>query len=253
MKGLIFAAGIGSRLKPFTNHHPKALAPIGGQPALAWVIRKLANAGCSTIVVNVHHFARQIIDFMETEAPKYPAVEFRISDESDLLLDTGAGLLKALPLLDCREGEDVIIHNADILTDAPLDEMLQFHRKSGADATLLAWDRPTSRYLIFNNDNELCGWVNTKTGETIPACLRESLEDNHRKAFGGVHIVSASIFPLLEHYGRLHPGPFPIVPFYLSIMQQASIKAFTPATPFQWHDIGTPEKLAAANLALQGT
>ena len=249
MKAMIFAAGIGSRLKPFTDHHPKALAKVCGVPMLQRVILKLRDAGADRMVVNTHHFAGQIIDFLNHNGNF--GVDIVISDESDLLLDTGGGLLRAEKLLQAADDEPIVLHNADILTDAPVDAMTEAHIASGADATLLASDRPSSRRLYFDDGGRLRGWRDERNGECRPEGFNQYVADACQPlAFDGVHVVNRSIFPHLREYAEDHGAVFSITPFYLAIARELNIRAYTPPTPFTWHDIGTPEKLARAEVAL---
>lgn len=238
MKGMIFAAGIGSRLKPWTDSHPKALAPVAGQPIIARVIDKLLDAGISDIIVNVHHFASQIVDFLHDN---YSHVNIAISDESQLLLDTGGGLLRALPLIG---NEPVLIHNADILTDFDLHDMIDAHSRSGNDVTLLVQPRDTSRYFLFD-EQRLRGWINTSTGECRPADLVTS--GLHRLAFGGVHIISPSVFPLLTQFAPADT-PFSITNFYINTCSQLRIGGFSLPNSAHWFDVGKPQSLQQASL-----
>lgn len=246
MKGMIFAAGIGSRLRPFTDHHPKALAQVGGEPMLRRVIEKFKAAGVLDIVVNVHHYPDQIKEFLR--ANDNFGANITISDESDTLLDTGGGLLKARPWLD--GDEPILVHNADILTDFSISDMETAHKRSGAAATLLAFRRESSRQLYFDADGSLRGWQNLKTSELKPLgfCPEADFE---RLAFGGVHIVEPRLFPLLEDYSASAGAVFSIIPFYLATLAKERYKAFAPKAGFAWHDIGTPEKLAAAEAMLK--
>lgn len=242
MKAMIFAAGIGTRLKPWTLHHPKALVEVGGKPMLGRVIDRLRDAGIHEIVVNVHHFAPQIVDYLNNLND--PTLTITIADESQLLLDTGGGLLAAAPLL----GTDspILLHNADILTDFPLEEMMEAHARSGADATLLVDRRSSSRCLYFDGDGTMRGWGNLVTGATRPEGLDTSALTP--LAFGGVHIVNpATIFPLLREFA---PGEvFSITDFYIAVCDRASLRAYTPSAPYRWHDVGRPESLEAARAA----
>lgn len=241
MKALVFAAGIGSRLKPFTLHHPKALAEVGGIPMLARVITKLRDAGVDEMVVNVHHFAGQIIEFLE--ANNNFGVKIHISDETGELLDTGGGLLKARGWLDGYE--PFIVHNADILTDFDINEMVRFHNENQADATLLVAPRKTSRYLYF--DNRLRGWMNISTGEARPQGFLPG-ESMTPYAFGGVHVVSPKIFDRLAQY--TDKEVFSIVPFYVAEADVLNILPFVQPQGSLWVDIGKPENLAYANSLL---
>lgn len=238
MKGMIFAAGVGSRLKPWTDSHPKALAPVGGRPAIDYVVDRMLQAGVSTIVVNVHHFARQIVDHLERKYPQAPIV---ISDESDLLLNTGGGLLKAAPLLD---GDIVLVHNADILTNVDLPALATCHSERHSDATLLVQSRDTKRYLLFDG-GRLSGWTNISTGEVRPQSLGD-ISGLTPLAFGGMHVVGPAVFEALKKYAPAGV-PFSITDFYIDNCRKLSIDSYTlPAGDF-WFDIGRPETLAKAD------
>ncbi len=244
MKALIFAAGLGTRLKPFTLEHPKALVPIGGVPMLERVVEKLKNAGITEMVVNVHHFSSQIVDFLR--ANNNFGVNIHISDESALLLDTGGGILKARQWLD---DAPFLVHNADILTDFPIEEMIQQHLSGKADITLLTASRSTSRYLLFDKNARMQGWENIKTGEVKPAGL--SVSNLEPFAFGGVHILSPSVFPALEDYRQREGSEvFSIMSFYIDACRNLDIRNYQPSRPYKWFDVGNPEKLAQAEASL---
>lgn len=249
MKALIFAAGLGTRLKPFTLRQPKALVPVGGMPMLQRVILKLKEAGVEKMVVNVHHFSSQIIEFLA--ANRNFGIDIAVSDESDMLLDTGGGLLAAKSLL--GEDEPVIVHNADIATDFDIAKMVEKHKESGADATLLVAERSTSRYLLMDEALRMRGWTNVKTSEVkFPAfgagtCDPQKLR---RLAFGGVHVVSPSIFPALEQYAGAEKV-FPIMPFYIKECGDLLIQGYEPTGPYRWFDVGKPESLELAEAAFR--
>ncbi len=242
MKAMIFAAGLGTRLKPFTLHHPKALVPIGGVPMLQRVIEKLRNAGVSELVVNVHHFAGQIESFLELNDNF--GLDIHVSDERDMLLDTGGGILKAREWLDGKE--PFIVHNADIYTDFDIKEMYDSHVASGADATLLTDCRDTSRYLLFDKDNRMRGWTNIKTGEVVPDGI--SPENLSRYAFGGVHVLSPVIFDRLSDFSS--EPVFSIIPFYARNCGDLVIKTFMKPQSSTWIDVGKPEAVKAAEQLL---
>ena len=164
MKALLFAAGLGTRLKPWTDFHPKALAPVGGKPMLGRVIEKLKGYGIREFVVNVHHFADQIADYLRQQDNF--GTDIILSDESDMLLDTGGGLLYAGRLL--GDSEHVLIHNADILTDFDLGAMQSQACASGAIATLLVKERRTQRYLAFDSAGLMRGWRNLPPDKYVP-------------------------------------------------------------------------------------
>lgn len=244
---MIFAAGIGSRLRPFTDKHPKALAPVNGVPILRRVIEKMLAADIREIVVNIHHFPEQIKEYLS--ANNNFGADIEISDESDKLLDTGGGLLRARRFLE--GSEPILVHNADILTDFSISEMRSAHTESSSLATLLAFPRESSRQLYFDADGELRGWQNLNSGQCKPEGFRPDDAGLQQLAFGGVHIVSPEIFPLLADYSSTAGDVFSIIPFYLSLVGRYQIKSFTPKDTFRWFDIGTPAKLQAAENSLK--
>lgn len=241
---LIFAAGLGTRLKPWTETHPKALVPVGGEPMLGRVLRKLASMPEGTIgrvVVNVHHFASQVVDYLSAHDF---GLDITVSDESELLLDTGGGMARAIELL----GEDstpLLVHNADILTDFPLMEMIVAHDRTGADATLLCARRESSRQFLFDNRMRLQGWENLSSGEVLPPDIDPSTFS--QMAFGGIHLLDPRAQKLVvKRFETLGKRPFPITPFYVEHCRELYIDGVMPLESYHWHDIGTPAKLAAA-------
>lgn len=214
MKAMIFAAGLGTRLKPLTDTMPKALVNVHGKPLISHVIDKLADAGFDDFVVNVHHFAQMIKDYLS----EYYASKYRIavSDEQTCLLETGGGILKAETLLKDGNpaGEPFLVHNVDILSNVRFDELMSQWRDD-AMALLLVSARKTSRYLLFDNDMRLVGWTNVVTGE-LRSPYPGLNPDNCRKyAFSGIHLVSDSIFSIMREAGM--PERFPIMDFYLRV------------------------------------
>ncbi len=240
MKAMIFAAGMGTRLKPLTDTTPKALVRVGGIPMIQHVILRLKEAGVSEIVVNIHHLGSMIVDFLH--ANDNFGCDIHISDESDRLLDTGGGILHARHWLD--ESEPFIVHNADIMTDIDLHRMYEDHLSSGADASLLVADRKTSRYLLFDTTNRLCGWINRSTGETRPDGFLYDPAAHKPMAFGGIHIISPSIFPTLAAYSS--DKDFSIIPYYLSECRHLKFTGYTPGFRYRWCDIGKLETLRQA-------
>lgn len=249
MIAMIFAAGVGSRLKPFTDEHPKALVEVGGTPMLGRVITKLRDAGVSKIVVNVHHFAGQIRDYLEANDFGLP---ISVSDESDRLLDTGGGILAASGLLGSHE--PILVHNADILTDFPVDEMVAEWERARPLALLLTSERKTSRYLLFDSEKLMRGWLNVKTGETRPETVSADAPGLQRLAFGGVHIIAPealeSLGQFAARFGQGRPI-FSIIDFYIAACGTHDIKAYIPSTPYRWFDVGKPETLEAARQAFK--
>ncbi|MBQ7212730.1 MAG: nucleotidyltransferase family protein [Muribaculaceae bacterium] len=246
MQALIFAAGLGTRLRPLTDDRPKALVEVAGATMLERVIRRVVDAGVTDVVVNIHHFGEKIIDFLDAHDF---GVRIVVSDERDRLLDTGGGVVKARQFFSGKE--PVLLHNADILTDFDIREMLDAHVSTGADATILVAPRATSRYFLFDADNRLQGWTNTVTGEVRPPSLADAVAGLRQLAFGGVHIVSPSIIDRLVSYSRSLPaemnGKFSITPFYVDVCRQLCVKAYQPRRPYRWHDVGKLESLAEAS------
>ena len=236
---MIFAAGLGTRLRPLTDNKPKALVEVAGKPMLERVILRLKRSGVDEIVVNVHHFGQQIIDFLY--ANDNFGVTIHVSDEREELLDTGGGILKARKWLD--GGEPVIEHNADILTDFDLDEMMCQHVASEAVATLLVAERDTARYFVFNDAMRLQGWTNIKTEEVKPHELTLS-DELLLRAFGGVHVISPKIFDALEYYSE--ESKFSITQFYIDKCRDLKVMGYTPQGDYQWHDIGKLESIMVA-------
>lgn len=213
-QAMIFAAGLGTRLKPLTDTMPKALVRVGGEPLLWHVIQKLKAAGYERIVVNVHHFAQQIVDYLQQN--ENFGLDIRISDESDGLLETGGGIRKALPLFDFDS--PVLIHNVDILSNFGLDLRAWPQQETVPDALLLVSQRKTKRYLLFDDEYILDGWTNIETGEICSpyplldtSCLKQL-------AFSGIHVVWPRIFPLLQQM----PERFGIIDFYLKYCHQCA-------------------------------
>lgn len=202
MNAMLFAAGKGTRLKPLTDFLPKALVPVGDKPLLQHVLEKLTAAGASTIVINVHHKAEQIKNFIDITHNNWNA-DIRISDETEQLLETGGGIKKASKLLD--NDSPILLHNVDILSNVNLKEFYEHNCKY--DATLLVSERKTTRYLLFDDDMRLVGWTNTQTGE-----VRGKM-GSHRYAFSGIHIIGHNLISEMEAW----PDHFPIMDFYLDL------------------------------------
>lgn len=239
---MIMAAGLGTRLKPWTLSHPKALVPVEGVPVLERLILKLRDEGFEHIVVNVHHFSDQIKDFL---ASRDWGIDVRISDETDRLLDTGGALRKAYGLLSEDNGP-VLVHNVDILSNQDLGELIMAHNATGADITLLTSDRNSSRRLLFDSDGYLRGWHNLKTGEYRPADI-ENAEDMVQDAFSGIYVISPKALADISEYGvRIGADKFPIMDYLLSAPEGIAIKRHFNLC-LRLLDIGKPESLACAN------
>lgn len=250
-QAMVFAAGLGTRLKPLTDTMPKALVRVGDQPLLWHVIMKLKTAGFERIVVNVHHFAQQIIDYLAEN--QYFGLDIRISDEREKLLETGGGIKKALPLFDA--GSPVLIHNVDILSNVDLKELYDDAMEKACDALLLVSWRKTKRYLLFDDNDSLDGWINIETGEikgdplgitstSVVENRRLQGTNGHSKrllAFSGIHIISPSVFPLFEEM----PDRFGIIDFYLKYCHQLSFLG-KEESDLQLMDVGKLDTLSEA-------
>ena len=237
MKAMIFAAGLGTRLKPLTDHLPKALVPVAGKPMLEHVILKLKAAGFTEIVINILLFGEQIIGFLQ--ANQHFGLTIHISDEREQLLDTGGGIQKASTFF--QGNEPFLVHNVDILSDTDLKTLYDYHVQSGNDATLLASQRKTSRYLLFDDTDRLCGWINKDTRQTKPEGFVYDPERYRAYAFSGIHVISPTLFPYFQGWS----GKFSIMDFYLQNCQEARIGGCLTDT-LQLIDIGKPETLIQA-------
>ena len=219
MEGFILAAGLGTRLRPLTNDRPKALVEVGGVTLLERTIRRLEEAGIRHIVVNVHHFADKVIDFVNTHTWQ---ARTDISDEREMLLDTGGGLKHAAPLFSGRE--NILIHNVDILSDLDLQEVERRHRSEGNLVTLCVSRRQTKRLLAFDERGLLVGRAD------------EGL------AFSGISIVSPELFALLPETDR----PYPVIDEYIRLSQAGHRIGAYLHDPAHWLDVGKPETLKQA-------
>lgn len=250
-KAMVFAAGKGTRLRPLTDHMPKALVEVGGEPMLKRVILKLKEVGINEMVVNVHHFAVQVKDYIASN--NQFGINIHISDESDRLLDTGGGILKASSWFEA-DSEPFVVHNVDILTDFDLTFMINDHKSHRRDITLLCDNRKTSRYLLFDKNMRMHGWTNVNSGQVRPAQLDPKAYEH--LAFGGVHIIQPSVLKDIRDYCKKRAEeshvqqsdyPFSITDFFIEYCKKINIGGFRPAVPYIWHDIGKPESLEQAN------
>lgn len=232
MKALIFAAGKGTRLKPFTDHHPKAMAKVNGIPLLERNIKYLQSFGINDFVINVHHFGQQIVDFLKANNNFNAKIE--ISDEHAELLETGGGLVFARKLLDF--GEDFLIMNADILTDMNITDFVNYHQKNKDFATLAVSDRNSSRKLLFNEDIILRGWMNVQSGEQRLAEFNKGFK---ALAFSGIHCINPEIFNKIKRTGK-----FSIMEEYLDLMLTEKIHGYEHNA--QLVDVGRPESVLEA-------
>jgi NDP-sugar pyrophosphorylase family protein len=210
MKAMIFAAGLGSRLKQLTQNKPKALVEVNGKPLLEYVINKLKQAGVTDIIINVHHYPQQIIDFVNNHDF---GINISFSLEKDQLLDTGGGLKKASRFFD--DGKPFFIHNVDVISDIDLQEMYSYHLGKKALATLAVRKRDTQRYFLFDENNRLCGKKNLKTNETVLVPDISSQSKLYPFAFSGIHVVSPKIFDFMPK-----KDVFPIIDLYFNVNNQ---------------------------------
>lgn len=247
MNAMIFAAGLGTRLKPYTDHCPKAMVEVAGRPMIVHQLDKLRQAGFRRVVINVHHYAQQIIDYVN--AHDGFGLDVAFSDETGKLLETGGGIRHALPLFD--SDRPVLIHNVDIFSNADLKALYTEHVDNRADASLLVSKRDTSRYFVFDGEDRLVAWKNIQTGEVRTAYndlqpAMESLtadDESYRlRAFSGIHIISPTLFPLLEKAGEV----FSITNFYWQHSMRCRIRCVEAPDGFRWVDAGKPEALARA-------
>lgn len=234
LNAMIFAAGLGTRLKPFTDNKPKALVELAGKPLLERAILKLIELKVDRIVINVHHYADLIEEFLRVN--KNFGIDIRISDEREELLDTGGGLKKAADLF--IPNAPVLIYNVDVLSSLDLKELIDQHTNSNALVSMVMRERTSSRYLYFNKDNQLTGWKNCKTGETKEA--RSDMQTSDPLAFSGIHLIDSKIFKLI-----IENGKFSIIDLYLRLAKNEKILAYRDSSEI-WTDLGKPDDLAWA-------
>ncbi|RNC66230.1 nucleotidyltransferase family protein [Proteiniphilum sp. X52] len=270
MKAMIFAAGLGTRLKPLTDTMPKALVPIGGKPLLQHAIEKLKAAGFDEIIINAHHFAGQIIDFVE--ANRHFGIHIEFSDEREKLLDTGGGIKKASPFF--NDNKPFLVHNVDILSNIDLRKLYEAHARSRVPdsknlsappahagskpqpaqaspsaraaqpnplGTLVCNERKTTRYLLFDGNNRLKGWINEKTGEVKSPFPGLDPRHYRKLAFAGIQILQPSIFQYMAGL----PDRFPIIEFYLSICDKEELTCYIPDN-LKLVDVGKTDSLEEA-------
>lgn len=242
MNAMVFCAGLGTRLAPLTADRPKAMVELAGEPLLGRCLHELKATGLiDKVVVNVHHFADSIERYLsETDF----GLEIRVSDERDRLLDTGGGLWQAKTKL-LPTNEPILLRNVDVLTDLDYAAMLEQHRRNCALATLAVRDRPTSRYLLFDEAMNLCGWRNERTGEQIGS-------DGRALAFSGVHWVSPKLFDTYQPTDDV----FSIIDVYLQGLNPSAGRPTGAIAGFRhdadhWLDLGTPQRLAQAEKLLK--
>ena len=238
MKAMVLAAGLGTRLRPLTNDRPKALVEVGGRTLLEITLTRLRESGVREVIVNVHHYADMMVDYLR--AAGNFGMHIEISAE-DILLDTGGGLKKAAWFLSedaGSAGTPFILHNVDVISNIDIQRMVQFHGEKNALATLAVQERTTSRYLLFDEQLQLCGRRTVSDQKT--EMVRPSRK-TQAFAFTGIHIISPRIFPLLTE-----EGVFSIIPAYLRLSGQGERIMASPAGGYYWRDLGKPENIQQA-------
>jgi NDP-sugar pyrophosphorylase family protein len=238
MKAMILAAGFGTRLRPLTNDRPKALVEVAGRTLLEVALCRLRAFGIRDVIINVHHFA----DVEYLKANGQLGMRIEISREDDLL-DTGGGLKKAAYFFRAESpDEPFILHNVDVFSAIDLAKMTEFHRACGGLATLAVQQRKTSRYLLFDEQLQLCGRRTAEKGDEMarPASRTQAW------AFSGIHVLSPRIFTLMDEGGRPEQQAFPIVPEYLRLAGEGQKIVGFQADAYYWRDVGTPESLRKA-------
>ena len=236
---MLFAAGLGTRLRPYTNDRPKAMVEINGMPLLEIVLRRLKFFGANEVVINVHHFAEMIMNFLKTKDNF--GLKIHISHEKKIVLETGGGLKKARHFL--QGNEPFLVHNVDVISDLDLRKMYDFHVKNGALSTLAVRDRESSRKLLFSEENnQLTGWQNMRTNEQRISRNKLKIKD---LAFSGIHVIDPRIFDFMPKYKR----KFSIIDTYLEAAKTETILGF-PHTYSHWLDVGKIPALAQAEQLL---
>ena len=247
---MIFAAGLGTRLKPLTDTLPKALVPLAGKTLLQWQIEKLKAAHITDIVINVHHFPDMIINYLK-ENDNF-GCNILVSDERDMLLETGGGLRKAKALLSSgvqefrSSGEGILICNVDILSNIDIPTLLQAYNPEEMGIVVVS-QRDTQRYLLFNEENRLCGWTNIATGEVRPASFASSPNSLIASllAFSGMQVLSPRIFDCMDDIVEQKGEKFSLIDLYLSIAQKEILRAYIPEN-YRMMDVGKINQLSEA-------
>jgi len=237
MRAMILAAGLGTRLKPFTDRHPKALAEVNGKALLGRNIVYLQQFGIKEVIVNVHHFADQMVEAVK----QYNGwgSKITISDEQDEVLETGGGLVKAAHYF--KKEESFVLMNADILTNMDLGKMISAHQKDQPIATLAVTNRESSRWLLFNEKQQMVGWKNNSTGEEKgPFVHLKDRTSIHPMAFSGIHLLNSAIFSMIERTGK-----FSMIDLYLDICAKQIVQGYDHSGDI-FIDVGKPESLEKA-------
>ena len=248
---MIFAAGLGTRLKPLTDNMPKALVPLAGKTLLQWQIERLKAAGITDIVVNVHHFPDMIINYLHDN--NNFGCRISVSDERDMLLETGGGLRKAKSLLlgvGSRESgnsnEPILICTVDLLSNIDLPTLLNAYNPDEMGVVVVS-ERDTQRYLLFDEENRLCGWTNIATGEIRPASLASSPNSliASRLAFSGMQVLNPRIFGYMDALAQEKGEKFSLIDLYLYIAEKEILRAFVPEN-YRMMDVGKIAQLSEA-------
>ena len=255
MRAMIFAAGLGTRLKPLTDTLPKALVPLAGKTLLQWQIERLKAAGITDIVVNVHHFPDMIINYLRDNDNF--GCRIAVSDERDMLLETGGGLRKAKELLTSSPNSliassPILICNVDILSNIDLPTLLQAYNPEEMGVVVVS-PRDTPRYLLFDETNRLCGWTNIATGEIRPASLASHISSLPfregsgvgRLAFSGMQVLNPRIFDVMDKVVADKGEKFSLIDLYLSIAEKEILRAFIPEN-YRMMDVGKIAQLSEA-------
>ncbi|SRR5579871_1002964 len=241
MRAMILAAGLGTRLRPLTNDRPKALVEVAGHTLLEITLLRLASFGIRQVIVNVHHFADMVVDYLKKHDNFGVHVEF---SREEILLDTGGGLKRAAQFfLEGSAEEPFLLHNVDVISTIDLRQMMQAHRENGALATLAVQDRNTSRYLLFDQENWLCG---RRAGSDGKAEIVRPSSHPRAFAFSGVHVISPRFLSLMSE-----EGVFSIITTYLRLAGQGEKIGLFRADDYYWSDLGKPENVAQATADIE--
>ena len=265
MKAMIFAAGLGTRLKPLTDNIPKALVPLAGKTLLQWQIERLKSAGIIDIVINVHHFPDMIINYLR-ENDNF-GCRISVSDERDMLLETGGGLRKARRLLSNNEYEEantnhepILVCNVDILSNIDIPALLNAYNPKETGIVVVS-KRDTQRYLLFDSTNRLCGWTNISTREVKPASLSEKVKTENGQiksendtlnmlAFSGMQVLNPCIFDLMDELAKQKGEKFSLIDLYIHIAEKEILRAFIPEN-YRMMDVGKINQLSEAEAFAQ--
>lgn len=232
MKAMILAAGLGTRLGTLTENMPKALVNVNGKPMLEHVIDYMKSYGINEIIVNVHHYGEQVIDFLQKK--NNFGIRIEVSDERDMLLDTGGGLMKAACFFD--DGKPFLVHNVDVLSKTDLNKLEKYHNLNKELATLVVKKRDTARYFLIDKNQVLCGWRNKKSGEEIIVRYAEKLSE---VGFSGIQLINPEVFELCKKIGK-----FSLTSMYLELAEEHKIVAYNDSA--LWFDMGRPENIVEA-------